>query len=164
MRPTVLAPLLVLAAAAPALAQGPFYGPAVVTELAGRTLPDTSARPVPTPPAMPETPRQPEPEALPRPTLGVEGDRASGTTGCNRWTASVTWTARGAMRFGPVAATKMACSPALMAQERAFLEALQRTTRAERRGGELTLYPARGARLMRLFSISARADQAPMRP
>jgi heat shock protein HslJ len=159
----ILALLLGLSAAAPAVAQTPRFGPSVVVELAGQTLGYTPARPVAPPPAVPE-PVAPEPQALPRPTLGIEGDRASGTTGCNQWTGTVSWSTRGAMRFGPIATTKMACSPALMAQERAFLDALKRTTRAERRGMELSLYPRRGARLMRLHSISARADQAPTRP
>ncbi len=165
MRFALLIPLAALAAcsAAQAAAQPARFGPAVVTELAGRPIALAPARPVPPPPAVPE-PATPAPQGVPPATLQIEGARASGSTGCNQWSADVVWSSRGALRFGPVATTKMACEPAVMAQERAFLAALQSTTRAVRRGNELSLFPARGARLMRLRSFSARADQAPARP
>lgn len=163
MHPIRLVPLILLAAATPALAQAPRFGPSVVVELAGQPLLHTPARPVPPPPAIPE-PAPTASDAPSPPTLGIENGRASGTTGCNRWTADVVWSQGGSVRFGPIATTRMACAPALMVQERTFLDALKRTTRAVRRGNELSLFPARGARLMRLRSISARADQAPDRP
>lgn len=60
-------------------------------------------------------------------TLEFEGDRASGYTGCNRWTADVT--ERGEeLRFGMVAVTEMACiSPMQMDTERNFLRVLEQT-------------------------------------
>lgn len=163
MRLVLIAAFAALAAAGPACARPARFGPAVAVELAGRPIPPTPARPAPRPPATPDS-APPAPEGLPPATLQIEGGRASGSTGCNQWTADVVWTARGAMRFGPVATTRMACAPVVMAQERAVLAALQSTTRAVRQGNELSLFPARGARLMHLRSFSARADQAPGRP
>lgn len=45
-----------------------------------------------------------------------------GAAGCNGWTGSFTLDA--GLTFGPAAATRMACAPALMTQEQAFLTAL----------------------------------------
>lgn len=60
-------------------------------------------------------------------TLEFEGDRASGYTGCNRWTADVTESGE-QLRFGMVAVTEMACaSPMQMDTERNFLSVVERT-------------------------------------
>lgn len=45
-----------------------------------------------------------------------------GAAGCNRWTG--TFALEGGMTFGAAATTRMACAPALMAQEQAFTAAL----------------------------------------
>ena len=42
-------------------------------------------------------------------TMDFEGNRASGYTGCNRWTADVTENGE-QLRFGMVAVTEMACA------------------------------------------------------
>ena len=59
-------------------------------------------------------------------TLDFEGNRASGYTGCNRWTADVTEDGE-RLRFGMVAVTEMACaSPMQMDTERNFLGVIDR--------------------------------------
>ncbi len=59
-------------------------------------------------------------------TLEFDGNRASGYTGCNRWTADVTENGE-ALRFGMVAVTEMACaSPMQMDAERNFLSVVER--------------------------------------
>jgi heat shock protein HslJ len=58
------------------------------------------------------------------PTLSFDGSqRVSGSTGCNRYTAGVTLTGS-EIRVGDPASTRMACAPAVMAQEQRFLAAL----------------------------------------
>lgn len=58
-------------------------------------------------------------------TLEFDGDRASGYTGCNRWTADVTEQGE-VLRFGMVAVTEMAYAPMQMATERNFLSVIDR--------------------------------------
>lgn len=50
--------------------------------------------------------------------------RASGVGGCNRFTGGVELGEDDALSFGPMAATRMACVPALMEQEQKFFAAL----------------------------------------
>lgn len=58
-------------------------------------------------------------------TMDFEGNRASGHTGCNRWTADVTQNGE-ALRFGMVAVTEMHCGAGVqMATERSFLAVLE---------------------------------------
>lgn len=60
-------------------------------------------------------------------TMDFEGNRASGYTGCNRWTADVTQSGE-ELRFGMVAVTEMHCGAgAQMATEQAFLPVLAAT-------------------------------------
>ncbi len=64
-----------------------------------------------------------------RVTLAFDGaGRVSGHASCNRFTASYTRD-DDMLTIGPAAATRMACPPALMNQERAFLDALERVRR-----------------------------------
>ncbi len=53
----------------------------------------------------------------------LDGRRATGRTGCNRFNAAVDLTGE-TFGFGDAAVTKMACPEALMAQEQRFVEAL----------------------------------------
>lgn len=53
--------------------------------------------------------------------------RISGQGSCNRYAGSYTLTGEG-LSFGPVMSTKMACSPALMEQERRFFSTLDQIT------------------------------------
>ncbi len=58
------------------------------------------------------------------PTLRLDGERASGTAGCNRYAASYTL-AGSSLSFGPIAATKMFCADdGVMEQEDRYLSLL----------------------------------------
>jgi heat shock protein HslJ len=81
--------------------------------------------------------------------FSAEGNRVSGSTGCNRFTGTFTRTGA-SLRFSPLATTKMACPPTLDAQERAFLAALQATTALHLAGNTLELKDASGTVRMRL--------------
>jgi len=89
-----------------------------------------------------------------RVTLAFDGQgRVSGSAGCNRFTARFE-AGPGTVRIEAPAATRMACpEPGVMAQEQAFLRALEaaRTTRIE--ADQLELRDADGA-----LQVSARAD------
>ena len=75
--------------------------------------------------------------------FAAEGNRVSGSTGCNRVVGTFTQAAE-VLRFSPMASTKMACPPNLDAQERAFLEAVQATAAAQISGNTLELKDAAG--------------------
>lgn len=60
-------------------------------------------------------------------TMDFEAARASGYTGCNRWSAAVTQDGE-TLRFGDIGMTRMACqTPMQQATERNFLGALRAT-------------------------------------
>jgi putative lipoprotein len=60
-----------------------------------------------------------------RPTLAFqEEERAGGSTGCNRWFASLEMSGE-KLRFNQAGATRMACEPDRMQQESRFLSALE---------------------------------------
>jgi len=75
--------------------------------------------------------------------------RVAGNAGCNRFTGAGAF-AQGVMRIGPLAATRMACAPDVMEQERRLLDALAQATRYETRADVLALRDAAGVELMRL--------------
>jgi heat shock protein HslJ len=81
--------------------------------------------------------------------FSAEGNRVSGSTGCNRFTGTFTQTGD-SLRFSPLATTKMACPPPLDAQERAFLQALHATAAIHLAGNTLELKDASGKVQMRL--------------
>jgi heat shock protein HslJ len=60
-------------------------------------------------------------------TLGEDG-RAYGTGGCNHWFASYTLDGD-KLSFGKVGSTRKMCAPALMEQEKRFLQALETVQR-----------------------------------
>ena len=74
-----------------------------------------------------------------RPTLSLEGARAAGFAGCNRWGAEVTASGPGTWKLGPIAATRMACEEAEMKLEQRFLAALGTSTRWKVEGRRLLL-------------------------
>jgi len=82
-------------------------------------------------------------------SISFADGRASGSTGCNRWTATVQRGEGDALRFGVGAVTEMACIGPAMETERRFLAALSDTRSAEEDGGMLTLKGAAGEELMR---------------
>jgi heat shock protein HslJ len=73
-------------------------------------------------------------------TLGRDG-RASGSTGCNRYTGG-TAIDGAQLHFGQLAMTKMACLGPAMAQETHFTQALARTDRWSLEGETLLLHAA----------------------
>lgn len=75
-------------------------------------------------------------------TLEFEGNRASGYTGCNRWTADVAENGE-QLRFGVTAVTEMACAPMQMDTERNFLSVIDRTRYAHFDQESLILMDAR---------------------
>jgi putative lipoprotein len=80
--------------------------------------------------------------------------RASGSTGCNRFTGAAT-IEREALSFGQLATTKRACVPALMDQEQKFLRALEGVRGyAVDANGLLQLKGANGEPLLRLAHMA----------
>lgn len=74
------------------------------------------------------------------PTLSfVDPGRVSGNGSCNRYGGSAEL-GDGTIKVGPLAATKMACTPEVDAQERAYLAALQNAARLELVGGDLLVH------------------------
>ena len=61
-------------------------------------------------------------------TAGSRSTLASGGSGCNKLMGRYTLGSRGQLTVGPLASTRMACSPDLMAQENALHTAFARTT------------------------------------
>ncbi len=87
--------------------------------------------------------------------FGADG-QASGSAGCNRFSAR--YEAEGTtLRFGPVAATRRMCpGDDLMAQEAAFLKALETVASARIEGPRLELRTASG-----VLAASLQSDAAP---
>ena len=85
----------------------------------------------------------------------AEGQRVSGSTGCNRFTGTFKQTADG-LRFSPLAVTKMACPPPLDALEKAFLQALSATATRRISGNILELKDASGRVRLRLEARSSK--------
>jgi heat shock protein HslJ len=85
----------------------------------------------------------------------AEGNRMSGSTGCNRFTGTFTQSGD-SLHFSPLAVTKMACPPALDTQERAFLAALQATAAMHLAGNTLELKDASGKVRLRLEACAAK--------
>src|SRR5262249_12412193 len=74
-----------------------------------------------------------------RPTLSfADPGRVTGNASCNRYGGSVE-VGDGTIKVGPMMTTKMACTPEIDAQERAYLAALQNAYRTEMVGGELVV-------------------------
>lgn len=77
-------------------------------------------------------------------TLLFADGRITGTTGCNRYTGSYTLGEDGAIDFGPLASTMMACAEPQMQQEMAFGKALEVAVRYTVSVGALILSDANG--------------------
>ncbi len=65
--------------------------------------------------------------------------KVSGSGGCNRYSASVTSPSPGALKVGPVSATKRFCLGAAGENEQRFFAALAKTTGYALEGGRLVL-------------------------
>ena len=68
----------------------------------------------------------------------AKGDRVSGSTGCNRFTATLDEDAKG-FTFKQITSTKMSCSPARMELENDFLYELNDYRSIVRNGGQLLM-------------------------
>ncbi|MEG0822754.1 MAG: META domain-containing protein [Burkholderiaceae bacterium] len=87
--------------------------------------------------------------SLPSTLEFIDGQRAAGSLGCNRFTA--VYELNGTqLKFGPVASTRKMCAPELMSQETAFAKVLESTRSARRDGDALTLYGADNQALVKL--------------
>lgn len=73
----------------------------------------------------------------------------SGTGGCNRMMGKAVISGE-ALSFGPIASTRMACTPAAMAQEAKFFKALEaaKSWRIDPLRRKLTLFDAQGSPLV----------------
>jgi putative lipoprotein len=65
--------------------------------------------------------------------------RASGSSGCNKLMGGYALAGPGVLRIGPLASTRMACPPDMMAQETALLDAFERATAYRIEGEALAL-------------------------
>ena len=72
-------------------------------------------------------------------TLTVEGDRVSGSAGCNRYFGSVRESGPGVLAVGPLGSTRMACPEPKMETERRYLSALGRVREFGFLNGQLAL-------------------------
>lgn len=81
------------------------------------------------------------------PTLQLDGKRASGNAGCNRYGGA--YLAReGYLRFGAMTSTLMACDPALLSQESRYLKLLGQVRGFTLSGNTLTLLVGAKGRLV----------------
>lgn len=87
-------------------------------------------------------------------TLSFTGDGVAGQGACNRYRGPLV-ERDGRLRVGPLAATRMACAPEVMEQERRFLTALEQGERLERDGPALLLRSAGRAEPTRLLPLHA---------
>ena len=88
--------------------------------------------------------------AEPAPTLTFDSDRrVSGRAGCNQYAGALQLGA-GTLRVDEAVSTRMACDPAVMAQERRFLVALQAVTAFRREGDRLLFLDQAGRVRLRL--------------
>lgn len=94
--------------------------------------------------------------AAPRPdiTFTTEG-RAHGSSGCNRFVGGFTLDGA-ALRFEPIAGTRMACEDPAMTVEQRFLDALAAVRGWRMEGGALLLTDGAGATVLRLQRADAR--------
>lgn len=84
------------------------------------------------------------------PRLELADGKAAGHSGCNRFSATYTRGADGALAFGPVTATKMFCEGEPGISERRVFAALAATKRATLEGSVLRLHGGDGAVLLEL--------------
>ena len=79
------------------------------------------------------------PETRPRkPTLRMQGDQLSGSTGCNNYTATIMRRAEQRIAIEQVALTRMLCEPQANAVEKAVVGAMRQTEFMDQQGSTLT--------------------------
>jgi lactoylglutathione lyase len=94
-------------------------------------------------------------------TLLLDGARASGSGGCNRFTGGYRLE-NGQLSFEPLATTRMACEPELMRAEDAYLAALGRVAHASWADAELILTDEAGHELLRFVPATESDSQEPV--
>jgi heat shock protein HslJ len=87
--------------------------------------------------------------------FSAEAGKVGGSGGCNRYFANYTL-ASDRLRIGPMGSTRMMCSPARMAQEDRFFQALSAAERYELSKGELLITYAGGT--LRFVPMSPQAE------
>jgi heat shock protein HslJ len=94
-------------------------------------------------------------------TMSFTGDgQANGTGGCNRYFGSFETGEAGALSFGPLGSTRMACPTEIMDQETAFHRALEDTSRYEIDRDRLTLFSGDDTGILTFVEHPAPARQA----
>lgn len=84
-----------------------------------------------------------------RPTLAFNDGRVTGSTGCNTLSGAYTQNGDG-VTFSPMAVTQMACDETAMAQQTAFLAAVNKVSSATGDPSTVTLRDATGATVLTL--------------
>jgi heat shock protein HslJ len=103
-------------------------------------------------------------EPVQQPQLRMEGDRLSGTTGCNRFTARVTEQPDKRVSIANVTTTRMMCAPKENDNERAILRAFQDTQYLARDGARLIFKSAAQESLLDWKQAGAQQGAAPAEP
>ncbi len=89
------------------------------------------------------------------PTFTVDGDRASGSTGCNAYEAAFSLTAGGVLALTGFSVTEIGCEPDVMEVEAQMLAVLGAVDRFELDGDQLTLTGGDGAASLVMTAWSA---------
>ena len=84
-------------------------------------------------------------------TFMFDGDRVTGSGGCNRYFGAVTGDVPGELAFGPMGSTQMACPDPAGALEHRYLTTLGNTTRYQFLAGNLVLTGTTGEQTMTLI-------------
>lgn len=85
----------------------------------------------------------------------ADDGQVSGSGGCNRYRATYQ-AGGGKLRFGPAAATRMACAPGVMEQEQVFFNALKTVATMQVEGDRLEMRTAEGALALNLVRSADR--------
>jgi lactoylglutathione lyase len=94
-------------------------------------------------------------------TLLLDGGRATGSAGCNRFVGGYTLAGE-RISFEPLATTRMACEPEVMRAESDYLAALGRVERVSIENGELAFADREGAELLRFVTDEKRGETQSM--
>lgn len=89
------------------------------------------------------------------PTISFENGRVAGFSGCNRYSGEAKETAFGVLELGALASTRMACVPAAMEIETAYLTALRAVTAYTLPNDKLVLSGADGDQSKSLVFVLA---------
>jgi heat shock protein HslJ len=90
----------------------------------------------------------------------LDTERVAGSASCNRFSGTVK-VSNGAIAFSPLAATRMACADAIMAQEERYLKALGAAERYTLEGGELLIFSKGASSPLRFVRRPMALEMAP---